>query len=117
MVLAIVTPWHTAMRLPMSRIRKARTCPKRSRASRALKVLAYGSSRSRDDDAAETGYYGVRLALGYHFSVPMVANGASVAEICSIWEKNIKNSGKTRLITVSGTLIFQRLATVEITEH
>ena len=33
-----------------------------------LQVLAFGGPTHRDD-AAETGYYGVRLALGHHFSL------------------------------------------------
>lgn len=33
-----------------------------------VEVFAFGG-RPRDDDAAETGYYGLRLALAYHFSL------------------------------------------------
>ena len=48
-----------------------------------MEVFAFGA-RSHDDDAAETGYYGVRFALALHFSVALTniaTHGASAATL------------------------------------
>jgi hypothetical protein len=71
-----------------------------------VKVFAFGGRRS-DDDAADTGYYGLRLSLALHFAPRDAAAPSSVALVRNVASRlGVAFSDKTaaQLVPVVGAL-------------
>jgi hypothetical protein len=79
-----------------------------------LEVFALGG-RTREDDAADTGYYGLRLTLAFHFSSALLSTGTSnpvaipagielVRAVAARFGRVVSDHAAARMIPIAGAL-------------
>jgi hypothetical protein len=78
-----------------------------------MEVFALGG-RSKEDDAAEAGYYGIRTVISFHFSIPAIPSGGSVGlvpgaiefvrAIAARFGVVIQDKAATKMIPVAGAV-------------